>query len=128
MALTGCRAAAPTSGGSMFLAKAPALLSLVMPLGSGEVPGPKEPRFNYAEALQKAVYFYDCQRGGKLPARNRVPWRGDSSLLDGADHKVDLAGGFYDAGDHVKFGLPMASAMTLLAWGAVEYRDAYVKS
>jgi len=82
-------------------------------------------RFNYAEALQKSLYFYEAQRSGKLPESNRVPWRGDSALDDGADAGVDLSGGYYDAGDHVKFGLPMASALTMLAWGGVQYRAGF---
>lgn len=86
------------------------------------------PAFNYAEALQKSIYFFECQRGGKLPANNRVKGRGDSGLDDGKDNGVDLAGGWYDAGDHVKFGLPMAASATMLAWGVVEYRDGFVKS
>ena len=84
--------------------------------------------FNYGEALQKAVYFYETQRSGPLPPNNRVEWRGDSGLDDGADVGVDLTGGWYDAGDHVKFGLPMAASATMLAWGAIEYRDAYAAS
>ncbi|MGH8048997.1 MAG: glycoside hydrolase family 9 protein [Chthoniobacterales bacterium] len=87
---------------------------------------PKE--FNYAEALQKALYFYDAQRSGPLPKNFRVVWRGDSALQDGADAGVDLTGGYYDAGDGVKFGLPMAGAMTLLAWGGLEFSDGYRKS
>jgi len=85
-------------------------------------------QYNYGEALQKAVYFYDCQRSGKLPASSRVEWRGDSGLGDGADNSVDLTGGWYDAGDHVKFGFPMAYSTTVLAWGAIEYQSAYQKS
>jgi len=84
--------------------------------------------FNYGEALQKAVYFYDQQRAGRLPAGNRVNWRGDSTLGDGSDNGVDLSGGFFDAGDHVKFGLPMAFSMTMLAWGLADYRQAYTSS
>ncbi|MEV4464413.1 glycoside hydrolase family 9 protein [Micromonospora echinofusca] len=84
--------------------------------------------FNYAEALQKSLYFYEAQQSGPLPAWNRVSWRGDSALTDGADVGVDLTGGWYDAGDHVKFGFPMAFSATMLAWGAVEYRDGYVAS
>ncbi|MET7283220.1 glycoside hydrolase family 9 protein [Kribbella sp. NPDC005582] len=84
--------------------------------------------FNYGEALQKAVWFYDAQRSGKLPATNRVSWRADSALQDGSDVGLDLSGGFYDAGDHVKFGLPFAFSMSMLAWGAVENRAAYVSS
>ncbi len=83
---------------------------------------------NYGEALQKSIYFYEAQQSGKLPAWNRVEWRGDSTLNDGADNNVDLSGGWYDAGDHVKFGFPMAATATLLAWGAIEYPEAYSKS
>jgi endoglucanase len=82
--------------------------------------------FNYAEALQKTQFFYEAQRSGALPANKRVLWRGDSGLLDGADVGHDLSGGWYDAGDHVKFGFPMAGTATLLAWGIVEYRQGYV--
>lgn len=32
------------------------------------------------------------------------------------------------AGDHVKFGFPMAASTTLLAWGLLEYKDAYEQS
>jgi endoglucanase len=85
-------------------------------------------QFNYGEALQKAIWFYDAQRSGRLPAGNRVSWRGDSGTADGQDAGVDLTGGFYDAGDHVKFGLPMAATLTMLAWGANDHRDAYARS
>lgn len=98
------------------------------------VPGPGVPAahaagsYNYAEALQKSIWFYDAQRSGDLPADNRVNWRGDSALADGSDVGHDLTGGWFDAGDHVKFGLPMAASATMLAWSAVEYRDAYEKT
>ena len=84
--------------------------------------------FNYGEALQKSLFFYEAQRSGDLPATNRVNWRGDSGMQDGADVGRDLTGGWYDAGDHVKFGLPMAASATMLAWGIVDYRSAYVST
>ena len=34
---------------------------------------------------------------------------------------MDLVGGYYDAGDHVKFGQPMAFAVTMLSWAAVDF-------
>lgn len=34
---------------------------------------------------------------------------------------MDLVGGYYDAGDHVKFGLPMAFTVTMLSWSVIEY-------
>jgi endoglucanase len=86
------------------------------------------PAFAYGEALQKSLFFYEAQQSGKKPSWNRVSWRGDSGLNDGKDVGLDLTGGWYDAGDHVKFGLPMAFSATMLAWGAVEYRDAYAGS
>lgn len=84
-------------------------------------------RFNYGEALQKSFLFYEAQRSGVLPDNNRIAWRGDSALNDGADVGIDLSGGYYDAGDHVKFGLPMASSMTMLSWGVVQYGDTYAQ-
>ncbi len=89
---------------------------------------PSQPRFNYVEVLQKSLLFFDAQRSGKLPAGFRLGWRGDSALDDGKDAGHDLSGGYYDAGDHMKFALPMASALTLLAWGAIEYRAGYQRS
>lgn len=91
-------------------------------------PSPSTGQFNYAEPLQTSFLFYEAQRSGRLPSDNRIDWRGDSALNDGADVDLDLSGGYYDAGDHVKFGFPMAGAMTLLSWGVEEYRSAYANT
>ena len=90
--------------------------------------GAKAENFAYGEALQKSIYFYEAQEAGPKPSWNRVPWRGDSVPDDGADVGLDLRGGWFDAGDHVKFGFPMAASTSLLAWGLVDYRDAYAQS
>ncbi|MBE6843086.1 MAG: glycoside hydrolase [Ruminococcus sp.] len=76
---------------------------------------------NYAEALQKSLYFYECQQANELPEWNRVEWRGDSTLGD------KIYKGWYDAGDHVKFNLPMAYSAATLAWGLYMYGDAVEK-
>jgi len=83
---------------------------------------------NYGEALQKSVLFYEAQQAGELPEWNRFPWRGDSTLEDGQDVGVDLSGGWVDAGDNVKFNFPLAFSVVNLAWGGIEYYDAYQKS
>ena len=44
------------------------------------------------------------------------------------DGKVDVSGGFHDAGDHVKFGLPEAYAASAVSWGYYEFRDSYEKT
>ncbi|WVZ65804.1 hypothetical protein U9M48_015109 [Paspalum notatum var. saurae] len=80
--------------------------------------------FNYADALDKALLFFEAQRSGKLPPGQRVTWRADSGLSDGSAAQVDLTGGYYDAGDNVKFGLPMAFTVTMLSWSVVEFGDA----
>uniref|UniRef100_A0A803M3V3 Endoglucanase n=1 Tax=Chenopodium quinoa TaxID=63459 RepID=A0A803M3V3_CHEQI len=76
---------------------------------------------DYKQALTNSLLYYEAQRSGQLPAQQRVTWRGDSGLKDGQDAGVDLVGGYYDAGDNVKFGLPMAFTVTLLAWSVVEF-------
>jgi hypothetical protein len=81
--------------------------------------------YDYNKVLSASILFYEAQRSGKLPASNRIPWRDDSALSDRGDNREDLTGGWYDAGDYVKFGFPMASSVTVLAWGLLEFRDAY---
>lgn len=76
---------------------------------------------DYSEALEKSILFFEGQRSGQLPSNQRVTWRGDSGLSDGDPFYVDLLGGYYDAGDNVKFGLPMAFTTTLLAWSVIEF-------
>lgn len=34
---------------------------------------------------------------------------------------MDLTGGYYDAGDNVKFNFPMAYSTTMLSWSVIEY-------
>lgn len=74
-------------------------------------------KFDYAEALKKSFLFYEANRTGDLDEQtNRIPWREDSTLNDDKkDVGRDLSGDYFDADDHVKFGLPMASSMTMLA-------------
>src|SRR6185295_243715 len=78
------------------------------------------PPFNYGEALQKAIWFYDAQVSGQKPSWDRVSWRGDSFMNDNIGG-VDLRGGFHDAGDHIKATFPMAHSMAVLAWGLLEW-------
>ena len=78
--------------------------------------------YNYAEALQKSMFFYEVQQAGVLPDWNEVSWRGDSMVND------VVPGGWFDAGDHLKFALTNAYSAALLGWGLVEYGDAVDKS
>ncbi|KAK9117871.1 hypothetical protein Scep_015964 [Stephania cephalantha] len=103
-------------GGLTLLALVSSLLALQV-INNGGVMG-----FDYGDAASKTLMFFEAQRSGKLPSDQRVKWRGDSGLRDGFLQGVDLVGGYYDAGDHVKFGLPMAFSVTMLSWGAIDFR------
>ena len=80
---------------------------------------------DYARHLELSLLFYECQRSGPLPKTNRIYWRHDSMVDAGKDVGIDLSGGYYDAGDNVKYNFPASSAMTLLAWSGIEFAEAY---
>ncbi len=80
---------------------------------------------NYGKALQMSNYFFECQESGTLSPGNRCPWRGPAHTRDGEDVGLDLSGGWYDAGDHWKSNNTMAQSALMLAWGAVEFPEAY---
>ncbi|MBR3770738.1 MAG: glycoside hydrolase family 9 protein [Clostridium sp.] len=114
-----------------------------------------ESNYNYAEAFQKSLYFYDANMCGEQDGR--LSYRGEchacdekvplipkteenigtnmsQSFIDAnikvldpdGDGTVDLSGGFHDAGDHVKFGLPQSYSASTLGWSYYENRDAYI--
>lgn len=85
-------------------------------------------KYNYGEALQKALIFYELQRCGELPETIRCNWRGDSCLKDGQDVSLDLTGGWVDAGDNVKFNLPMSYSASMLGWSIISDLDSYKDS
>ncbi|CAN6938102.1 unnamed protein product [Brassica oleracea] len=98
----------------------PATLSLVLLvvlLSSSAIHAGHE----YRDALRKSIMFFEGQRSGKLPPDQRLRWRRDSALRDGSSAGVDLSGGYYDAGDNVKFGFPMAFTTTMLSWSVIDF-------
>ncbi len=99
------------------------------PNGTGTTGTASTGDYNYGEALQKSILFYELQRSGNIDESTiRTNWRGDSGMNDGSDVGLDLTGGLYDAGDNVKFNLPMAYTATVLSWSVYEDKDAYEKS
>ncbi|KAK8560462.1 hypothetical protein V6N13_082900 [Hibiscus sabdariffa] len=87
------------------------------------VPGPPgSVDKKYSDALKIAMQFFDVQKSGRLED-NKISWRGNSALTDGSEAKLDLSKGMYDAGDHMKFGFPMAFTATVLSWAILEYGD-----
>ena len=83
---------------------------------------------DYGRHIELSLLFYECQRSGPLPKTNRIYWRHDSMVDAGKDVGLDLTGGYYDAGDNVKFNFPQASALTLIAWSGIEFKDGYKKA
>ncbi|KAL1411829.1 hypothetical protein Q8F55_002797 [Vanrija albida] len=99
------------------------------PASSGTVASPSSsPNAQWSTLLGNTLWFYDAQRSGRLSAGaygNRVEWRNDSALQDGADYNVDLTGGWYDAGDYIKATFPLGYTLFSLAWGALSYGPGY---
>ncbi|CAN6585904.1 unnamed protein product [Malus baccata var. baccata] len=95
------------------ISMAPLLLLLCLPFALAG--------HDYGQALSKSILFFEAQRSGFLPRNQRVTWRSNSGLYDGKANGVDLVGGYYDAGDNVKFGLPMAFTVTMMSWSIIEY-------
>jgi len=102
-------------------------------------------QFNYKEAFQKTVFFLELQRMGAVAdgvtmpngtvIPNRVNWKSNSYPSDGkaitndpyAPNGVpDLTGGWHDAGDPPKWNPPFIISSVMLAWGRLEYPNAYV--
>ncbi|KNY25228.1 glycoside hydrolase family 9 protein [Pseudobacteroides cellulosolvens] len=105
--------------------------------------------FNYAEATQKSLYFYDAEKCGPGITGGKIEWRGDCHLEDqmiplknttlsksflekygsiidpDGDGFIDVHGGYHDAGDHVRFGLPQAYAASTIGWSYYEFKDVY---
>ena len=75
---------------------------------------------NYAKLLQYSLYFYDGNMcGDDVDSASAFDWRGNCHTGD------EVVGGFHDAGDHVKFGLPAGYSAATLGWGYYEFKDAY---
>lgn len=90
--------------------------------------------YNYAKLLQYALYFYDANMcGSGVDENSLLSWRGDCHTFDGTTYTrsdgsqvyVNLAGGFHDAGDHVKFGLPEAYSAFILGMSYDTNKSAY---
>ena len=74
----------------------------------------------YAAALNLSWKYYQAQRAGNIPPGYPVPWVTSSLLTD------PVQPGWYNAEDTMKVNFPLSSAASYLAWGLVEFRDAYI--
>ena len=72
------------------------VLFLTTLVKSENIPIGTKGNYNYKNAIHASLLFYEAQRSGKLPADNRIHWRGDSMLDDGKDVGHDLTGGYFD--------------------------------
>ncbi len=90
--------------------------------------------YNYAKLLQDVLYFYDANMcGTEVGEKSAFSWRDDCHTAEksvtytsGSFSKtVDVSGGFHDAGDHVKFGLPQGYSATVLGLAYYEFGEAF---
>lgn len=103
--------------------------------GSGGVQGDTttdlnlDVEYNFAKLLQESLYFYDANMCGELEGKCGLDWRKNCHLRDKTvtynGKTIDVSGGFHDAGDHDKFGLPQGYTASILGLGYYEFKDAY---
>jgi hypothetical protein len=79
------------------------------------------------------MYLYDANMCGTgVDENSALDWRSDCHTYDqNATYNgttVDVSGGYHDAGDHVKFGLPQAYSASVLGYGYYEFKDAYTQT
>lgn len=111
----------------------------------------------WARALQMALWFFNINKSGKGVYCTDVQWRGPAHTSDGrfkldpddpngvnlpADYiekyrhildpdgngEVDLSGGYYDAGDFIKFTLTTGFMAQTLAWSLYEFPAAFYET
>ncbi|GAE89288.1 glycoside hydrolase family 9 protein [Acetivibrio straminisolvens] len=81
---------------------------------------------DYTTALRYSIHFFDANKCGPDAAVDNVfSWRGACHTTDGSEIGLDLTGGYHDAGDHVKFGLPQAYTAAILGWSFYEYKNVF---
>ena len=103
---------------------------------------------DYAEALELSLYFYDANQCGSNVDDNPLTWRGNCHTYDaeasldnaqglssasksaimaqnGGSNKVDVSGGYHDAGDHIKFSMTLGFSTASLAWSYFTYPEAH---
>lgn len=101
---------------------------------------------NYYEALAMSLYFYDSNACGTGITDGPLTWRGDCHTYDATasvgtlsgsakaivdpdgDGKVDVSGGFHDAGDHIKFNLTIGFGISSLAMSDYLFPGVYEKA
>lgn len=86
--------------------------------------------YNYAKLLQESLYFFDANMcGNEVSEKSAFSWRGNCHAGDSKvkinGKTVDVSGGFHDAGDHLKAGLPQAYTATMLGIEYMEFKDTF---
>lgn len=83
-------------------------------------------QYDYETILGQNFEFYNAERLGKLPADNRIPWRGDSLLYEIGPRSLgfgNVTGGWMGGGNAgtIKNTIPTAMSVAMLAWGMLEF-------
>ncbi len=111
----------------------------------------------WGETVQRALWFLNVNRSGPDITRRFIQWRGDSHMEDAhikliandprgvnmseehieewrhvldpdGDGELDMAGGFYDAGDFLKIGITSNYMAHTLAWTMWTFPEAFAQT
>ncbi len=107
---------------------------------------------SYTQLQSASLYLYDSNMcGGDVEDKSLTDWRQNCHLCDAAvpldtvhtdlsqdfinanksildkdgNGTLDLSGGYHDAGDYVKFGLPQMYTAVTLQWALYEYNQSF---
>ena len=120
------------------------LLLVVMTLGTPKLNAQSSPSFDkeqYQKALWMTTRFYGAQRSGHGPnwliathepttvpnalKGNLGAFEKGKSFIKDADGSYDLTGGWFDCGDHAKFGQTLFYSAYMLILGYSEFPEGY---
>lgn len=109
----------------------------------------------YSKVQSASLYLYDANMcGDAVSNKSLIDWRSNCHLCDmsvpldtahtdltsdfinsnksvldpNGDGFIDVSGGFHDAGDFVKFGLPQMYTAVTLQWASYEYGSSFEKN
>jgi len=90
--------------------------------------------YNFAKLLQLSLYFYDANMCGDKVVESSLystavgGWRGNCHTNDKFTYngkEYSAVGGYHDAGDHVKFGMPMNESFVVLGLAYMNFGEAF---
>lgn len=95
-----------------------------------QLPDKSKPDYDYSEALQKSLLYYDSQISGTIsPGYKRLAWRDNSCFTCKGKYGEDLSGGYFESGgSSLKLGSVSSYAPAFLGAAALCFPGGFNKT